>query len=278
MCCQLTCSSASTLLFRSFISSFISLGGPEKVTKKRSVSKSPLPEVGRDIAAGLRPSSAAFHSPPSEPPGSATLGPAPGASIGSNACCKYWHLILLLEYLQQSGEFFRQWSDASRIRCLVKPCAHVVILISTRVCPVPWQAQRFVPAEGPGQGIKALPGVSRVMPVLATAHYYSRYEFEVSQRVPKVIMDRHQQRPPLLVAPDLPCGKDDDGENSCIPATTRHGWALSPSQMEQWLDLCTGRLFGWQRESQVTGNKGEACWLLSPLLSLASPAPATLRC
>lgn len=88
--------------------------------------KSPLPEVkwkvlGRDIAAGLRPSSAAFHSSPSEPPGSVLLGPAPRASMGSNACCKHWHLVLLLtrtshsfllEYLQRSGEFFRQWGDA----------------------------------------------------------------------------------------------------------------------------------------------------------------------
>lgn len=84
-----------------------------------------------------------------------------------------------------------------------------------------------------------------MMPVLATAHYYSRYEFEVSQRVPKVIMGRHQRHPPLLVAPDLPCGKDDnddDGENSCIPATTHHGWAPSPLQMEQYLDLCTGEV------------------------------------
>lgn len=39
---QLTCSSASTLLLRSFISSFISLEGPEKATKGMSVSKSPL--------------------------------------------------------------------------------------------------------------------------------------------------------------------------------------------------------------------------------------------
>lgn len=48
----------------------------------------------------------------------------------------------------------------------------------------------------------ALPGVAHVMPVLTTAHYYSRYEFEVSQRVPKVIMGRHQQLLMLLVAPD----------------------------------------------------------------------------
>lgn len=40
---QLACSSASTLLLRSFISSFISLEGPEKVTEGMSVSKSPLP-------------------------------------------------------------------------------------------------------------------------------------------------------------------------------------------------------------------------------------------
>lgn len=86
-----------------------------------------------------------------------------------------------------------------------------------------------------------------MMPVPATAHYYSRYEFEVSQRVPKVIMDRHQRCPPLLVALDVPCRKDDDddGENSCILAAAHHGWALSPLQMEKWLDLCTGRLFGW---------------------------------
>jgi len=48
----------------------------------------------------------------------------------------------------------------------------------------------------------ALPGGAHVMPVLTTAHYYSRYEFEVSQRVPKVIMGRHQQLLMLLVAPD----------------------------------------------------------------------------
>lgn len=34
---------------------------------------------------------------------------------------------------------------------------------------------------------------------LLTTHYYSRYEFEVSQRVPKVIMCRHQQRRGLQV-------------------------------------------------------------------------------
>lgn len=87
-----------------------------------------------------------------------------------------------------------------------------------------------------------------MMPVLATAHYYSRYEFEVSQRVPKVIMGRHQRRPLLLMAPDLPCGKDDDdGENSHIPDTACHGQALSPLQMEQWLDLCTGEVV-WEVE------------------------------
>lgn len=53
----------------------------------------------------------------------------------------------------------------------------------------------------------ALPGVYCMMPVLATAHYYSRYEFEVSQRVPKVIMGRHQRWPLLFVAPGLPCGR-----------------------------------------------------------------------
>ena len=43
---ELTCSSASTLLFRSFISSFISLGEPEKVTKNRTVSKSKVESAG----------------------------------------------------------------------------------------------------------------------------------------------------------------------------------------------------------------------------------------
>lgn len=106
----------------------------------------------------------------------------------------------------------------------------VVRLVTTCICPVPWRAQSIVSAEGPGWGTKAggcwgtcgqcpaLLGVSCAMPVLATAHYYSRYEFEVSQRVPKVIMGRHQRCLPLLVAPDSPCGKDDDdGEN--IPDT-----------------------------------------------------------
>lgn len=39
---QLACSSASTLLLRSSISSFISLEGPEKVTEGMAVSKIPL--------------------------------------------------------------------------------------------------------------------------------------------------------------------------------------------------------------------------------------------
>lgn len=39
---QLACSSASILLLRSFISSFISLEGPEKGTEGMSVSKIPL--------------------------------------------------------------------------------------------------------------------------------------------------------------------------------------------------------------------------------------------
>ena len=82
-----------------------------------------------------------------------------------------------------------------------------------------------------------------MMPVLATAHYYSRYEFEVSQRVPKVIMGHHQRRPPLLMAPDLPCRKDDDdGENSHVPDTASHSQALSPLQTDQGPDLCTGEV------------------------------------
>lgn len=42
--------------------------------------------------------------------------------------------------------------------------------------------------SGPHQ-VRRAPGAG-----LLTAHYYSRYEFEVSQRVPKVIMCRHRQR------------------------------------------------------------------------------------
>lgn len=41
------------------------------------------------------------------------------------------------------------------------------------------------PSRGPRRALGAR---------LSTAHYYSRYEFEVSQRVPKVIMSRRQQR------------------------------------------------------------------------------------
>jgi hypothetical protein len=37
--------------------------------------------------------------------------------------------------------------------------------------------------------VRCIPGAG-----LLTAHYYSRYEFEVSQRVPKVIMCCHRQR------------------------------------------------------------------------------------
>lgn len=82
------------------------------------------------------------------------------------------------------------------------------------------------------------------MPVLATAHYYSRYEFEVSQRVPKVIMGRHQQRPMLLVAPVVPCEKnddDDDGEHGHSPSHRMPQRALSPLQGP---NLCT-RVFFW---------------------------------
>lgn len=91
------------------------------------------------------------------------------------------------------------------------------------------------------------------MPVLATAHYYSRYEFEVSQRVPKVIMGRRQRSPPLREAPGVPCGKeeeegggdddDDDGEN---PA--RH--MPQPGSVTLPLELCAGEV-GWvvERES-----------------------------
>lgn len=95
--------------------------------------------------------------------------------------------------------------------------------------------------------MQAVPGVCCVLPVLATAHYYSRYEFEVSQRVPKVIMGRHQRRPPLLVAPDLPCrNEDDDGENGHIPGTSSHSQALPPSQM----GLCSGEVI-WVGEALV---------------------------
>lgn len=84
-----TCSSASTLLLSSFISSFTSLGGPEKGTRRSSVRQCPLPEVkgkvlGSESAAGLRPSSGAFHSPSNEP-----LGSVPGASFGSSTCSKH---------------------------------------------------------------------------------------------------------------------------------------------------------------------------------------------
>lgn len=57
--------------------------------------------------------------------------------------------------------------------------------------------------HGPGSARPANPlacqwvphrGPARLAAGLLTAHYYSRYEFEVSQRVPKVIMSRHQQR------------------------------------------------------------------------------------
>lgn len=145
---------------------------------------------------------------------------------------------------------------------------------NTQLCPVLRWAQGIVPAEGPAQEwmqvghVQAVPDVCCVMPVLATAHYYSRYEFEVSQRVPKVIMGRHQRRPPLLVAPDPPCRyEDDEGENRHVPDTSSHSQALSPSQM----DLCSGEV-EWEKHCWVSQNKAEGLWLLSPLPSPATPA------
>lgn len=44
-----TCSSASTLFFRSFISSFTSLEGSERKGQNKLLSKNPLPEVKWDV-------------------------------------------------------------------------------------------------------------------------------------------------------------------------------------------------------------------------------------
>lgn len=74
---------------------------------------------------------------------------------------------------------------------------------SCRVSPAPAPpSSRASPAPAPGgQGLRRAQGglgrrprVRALRAGLLTAHYYSRYEFEVSQRVPKVIMSRHQRR------------------------------------------------------------------------------------
>lgn len=58
---------------------------------------------------------------------------------------------------------------------------------------------------GPLAARRSLPGVvcAALAAGLPTAHYYSRYEFEVSQRVPKVIMSRRQRD---AVSPGCPAG------------------------------------------------------------------------
>lgn len=127
-----TSSSASTLFFRSFISSFISLEGPEKnTTKKRSVSKNPKFIRGEVGCAGLRPSTAACCSPPREHQGS---------GMRSNACSERRHLDLALprarlswplEYLEQSGGAFQALMlKGQNVRVVRR-------LVSTQLCPVP---------------------------------------------------------------------------------------------------------------------------------------------
>lgn len=82
-------------------------------------------------------------------------------------------------------------------------------------------------------------------------------------------MGRHQRRPPLLVAPDLPCGnEDDDGENTHIPDSSSHSQALPHYR---WI-CAQGKLFGWEKHSWVSENKAEGFWLLSLLPSPATPA------
>lgn len=111
------------------------------------------------------------------------------------------------------------------------------------------------------------------MPVLATAHYYSRYEFEVSQRVPKVIMGRHQQRPMLLVAPDVPCAKnddDDDREHSHSPGHHMPQRALSPLQGP---NLCTRVFFLGSPGSLGIKLMGAGCCPLSCLLPVLLQPP-----
>lgn len=60
--------------------------------------------------------------------------------------------------------------------------------------PMPAPRGPGSPTPPPCSGWSELTSAGALRAGLLTAHYYSRYEFEVSQRVPKVIMSRHQQR------------------------------------------------------------------------------------
>lgn len=86
---------------------------------------------------------------------------------------------------------FQLWDTAETQAC---GPGHLVGTCGTR----PWTSPSCPPL---GAGVSQVllcqeaphRGLTHLGAGLPTAHYYSRYEFEVSQRVPKVIMSRHQQ-------------------------------------------------------------------------------------
>lgn len=130
----------------------------------------------------LRTSSSTALSVPGEIPALSQAGPAPhptpqagcsppwgGLSLG-----RAWGTALEVglgphPHSRQQGWPISAWAGAPRPP---PPRPHVPTVLS---CP----------SRGPRRALGAR---------LSTAHYYSRYEFEVSQRVPKVIMSRRQQR------------------------------------------------------------------------------------
>lgn len=151
--------------------------------------------------------------------------------------------------------------------CCQKPPSSALCSVGTKdyPCQGPAQEQRQV------GHVQAVPGVCCVMPVLATAHYYSRYEFEVSQRVPKVIMGRHQRRSSWLQT--CPAGtrmmRERTDTSQTAPATAR------PCHPHRWI-CAQGKLFGWEKHSWLSGNKAEVLWLLSPLPSAMLSVPSAL--
>lgn len=85
------------------------------------MSKIPLPEVkwkvlGRDTAAGLRPSSAPFHSPPNDLPQDQPLehqsDPTPAPNTGSGPVANRHKALLAAGVPATKWEVFKQWGDA----------------------------------------------------------------------------------------------------------------------------------------------------------------------
>lgn len=99
------------------------------------------------------------------------LGADPGASQG-------WELPVPHRPVSAATAVGAEPGDAKPLAVSLRHCQ------STQSSLRPPQVPAVVLTQ-----VRCIPGAG-----LLTAHYYSRYEFEVSQRVPKVIMCCHRQR------------------------------------------------------------------------------------